>query len=67
MSNPANVSMLFLMNEVFCRAVHGSRLSKTKTGKMSAFQRLSDRRKIIKIPQDARRSENRRNNIVAKG
>ena len=37
-------------------------LSKTKTGKMSALQILSNRRKYLKIPQGARRDENRRNN-----
>ena len=31
-SNPPTVSILFLMDEVFCRFIHAQELSKTKAG-----------------------------------
>ena len=34
-SNPAEVSRLFLMDEVFCRSIHVQALSKTNSGTIS--------------------------------
>jgi hypothetical protein len=44
-SNPVRISTLFLMDEVFCRAVHVQAQPKTKIGTMITPQILSARRK----------------------
>ena len=59
-SNPARVSTLFLMNEVFTGPSYSSTVSYTKTGKTSAPQILSERRKRTENPAGRRRDENRR-------